>query len=348
VNRASGDKNQRLAAVVGGGAWGTALAIHLARQGTRVRLWLREAELVERIRERRDNPMYLPGIEIPDAVTPYGELASTVDGAEAVLVVVPSQFARAVYADLAQHLDPDVPVVVAAKGIEIDSLLLPLEVAAEVLGRKQPLAVLSGPSFAREVAQGLPTAVVVAAEDVELSLRLQELLASRDLRVYTNTDPIGVQLSGAIKNVMAIAVGVAEGLGLGTNARAALITRGLAEVTRLVLAQGGQAGSASGLAGLGDLVLTCTGDLSRNLGVGRALGRGSRLEDALAGSRSVAEGVRTARSARDLARRAGIEMPIVEEVYRMLYEDGSPQDGVERLLSRPLGPENSRAGGATE
>ena len=341
MSQEAGSNNERCVAVVGGGAWGTALAIHIARQGNSVRLWLREPELVQRMRERRDNPTYLPGVEIPGLVEPHGELRATVLGAEVVLVVVPSQFARQVYAELAPHLTAELPVVVAAKGVEVDSLLLPLDVVGEVLGADRPAAVLSGPSFAREVAQGLPTAVVVAARAPALSVRLQGLLASRDLRVYTNNDPIGVQLCGAIKNVMAIAVGVAEGLGLGTNARAALITRGLGEVTRLVVALGGQAATASGLAGLGDLVLTCTGDLSRNLGVGRELGRGSRLEDALAGSRSVAEGVRTARSARDLARRTGVEMPIVEEVYRILYEDGSPQDGVERLLSRPVGPETA-------
>jgi glycerol-3-phosphate dehydrogenase (NAD(P)+) len=327
--------------VVGGGAWGTALAIHIAKQGSPVRLWLREAELVQRMRERRDNPMYLPGVAIPEAVEPHGNLAETVVGTQVVLVVVPSQFARKVYSDLAPHLNPGLPVVVAAKGIEVNTLRLPLEVVSEVLGADRPSAVLSGPSFAREVARGLPTALVLASDTRALSLRLQDLLASRDLRVYTNDDPLGVQLCGAIKNVMAIAVGVVEGLGLGTNARAALITRGLGEVTRLVVALGGRAETASGLAGLGDLVLTCTGDLSRNLSVGRELGRGSRLEDVLAGSRSVAEGVRTARSARDLARRSAIEMPIVEEVYRMLYEDGSPQDGVERLLSRPVGPERA-------
>lgn len=341
LSQEPGSDKRRPVAVIGGGAWGTALAIHIARQATPVRLWLREADLVERMRERRDNPMYLPGVAIPGPVEPCGDPAATVLGAEVVLVVVPSQFARQVYADLASHLPPELPVVVAAKGIEVDTLRLPLEVLGEVLGRERPAAVLSGPSFAREVAQGLPTAVVVASEAPALSVRLQELLASRDLRVYTNDDPIGVQLCGAVKNVMAIAVGVAEGLGLGTNARAALITRGLGEITRLVVALGGQAATASGLAGLGDLVLTCTGDLSRNLRVGRELGRGSRLEDVLEGSRSVAEGVRTARSARDLARRTGIEMPIVEEVYRMLYEDGSPQDGVERLLSRPVGPERA-------
>ena len=335
---------ERLVAVIGGGAWGTALAIHIARQGTQVRLWLREEDLVERMHERRDNPMYLPGVAIPERVTPCGDLAATVLGAEAVLVVVPSQFARQVYAELAPHLPPELPVVVATKGIEVDTLLLPLDVVAEVLGESRPAAVLSGPSFAREVAEGLPTAMVVASKAPHLSLHLQGLLASRQVRVYTNDDPIGVQLCGAIKNVMAIAVGVADGLGLGTNARAALITRGLVEVTRLVVALGGQAGTASGLAGLGDLVLTCTGDLSRNLHVGRELGRGSRLEDVLAGSRSVAEGVRTARSARDLARSEGIEMPIVEGVYRILYEDGSPQDGLERLLKRPLGPESNTLG----
>jgi len=329
----------RSVAVIGGGAWGTALAIHTARQGHQVRLWLREAELVKRMIQRRDNPTYLPGISIPEEVTPCAALADATGGADLVVVAVPSQYAGGVYTDLAGHIDASTPIVVATKGIELDTLRLPLEVAERSLGPGCPLAILSGPSFAREVALGLPTAIVLASSDAEVARALQRLLASRELRIYTNPDPVGVQISGAIKNVMAIAVGVSDGLGLGTNARAALITRGLAEVTRLVVALGGQAATASGLAGLGDLVLTCTGDLSRNLRVGRHLGSGERLEDVLAQSRSVAEGVRTARSARDLARRTEVEMPIVEEVYRILYEDGSPQDGLARLLNRPLGPE---------
>jgi glycerol-3-phosphate dehydrogenase (NAD(P)+) len=326
----------QVTAVIGGGAWGSALAAHLARRGGAVRLWMREADLVTRMIERRDNPAYLPGVQMPDPVSPSGDLAWALAGAGLALAVVPSQFARGVYRAMAPHLPEAVPLVVAAKGIEEGTLALPLDVARDELGSDRPLAVLSGPSFAIEVAEGRPTAVVVASEDRGLAERLQGVLSSRELRIYTNLDPIGVQIAGALKNVMAIAIGIADSLEMGTNARAALMTRCLAEMSRLVIASGGTAGTASGLAGLGDLVLTCTGDLSRNRRVGRRLGRGERLEDILSGSRSVAEGVRTTRSARDMARRSGVEMPIVEEVYRILYEDGSPEEGLDRLLSRPL------------
>ncbi len=237
---------------------------------------------------------------------------------------------------MAPLLARDAAVIITTKGIEEGSLDLPLKVAAKELGGGHRLAVLSGPSFAREVALGRPTALVVAAENPELAAQLQRTISSRELRVYTNHDPLGVQVAGALKNVMAIAVGVADSLGLGTNARAALITRGLAEMSRLVLALGGASSTTAGLAGLGDLVLTCTGELSRNLRVGRRLGRGERLQDILSGSRSVAEGVRTTVAARALAGRAGVEMPIVQEVHRILHEDGRPQEGLDRLLSRPL------------
>lgn len=328
-------------AVIGGGAWGTALAVHLARNGRAVRLWIREEELVERMARRGDNPAYLPGVSIPQTVRPHGDLAGALEGIELAVSSVPSQFARAIYREAAPLLAPRVPLMVTTKGIEEETLALPLDVAAAELGAQRPLAVLSGPSFAAEVARGQPTAVVVASKDAELALWLQQVVASKMLRVYTNGDPLGVQLAGALKNVMAIAVGIVDSLDMGTNAVAALITRCLAEMSRLILALGGVATTTSGLAGMGDLVLTCTGDLSRNRRVGQRIGRGERLEDILSGSRSIAEGVRTARTARDMAHRAGVEMPIVEEVCRMLFEDGRPQDGVERLLRRPLSSEEA-------
>jgi len=327
-------------AVIGGGAWGTALAVHLARTGAAVRLWMREADLVARMRERHDNPAYLPGIRVPAQVTPFAEVAEALDeGVEFALTTVPSQFARGVCKEMAPAIDGSLPVLVACKGIEEETLALPLEVAAEEMGGPDRLAVISGPSFAQEVAQGRPTAVVIAASDPALAARLQQSVSSRELRIYTNQDPLGVQLAGALKNVMAIAVGIADSLSMGTNARAALITRGLAELSRLVLALGGNPGTAAGLAGMGDLVLTCTGELSRNLQVGRRLGQGERLQDILSSSRAVAEGVRTTRSIRALARREGVETPIVDEVYRILYRDGRVEEGLERLLSRPLRPE---------
>ena len=325
----------RRIAVIGGGAWGTALAIHLARRGDDVALWIREPDLVERMRQRRDNPLYLPGIPVPDNVSPEGDLDRAVERATLLLAALPAQHARSVYSRLTAA--EDVPLVVATKGIEERSLALPLEVARDALaGSERVRAVLSGPSFAREVAGGRPTAVVIATEPIERAQELQERLGSRRLRLYANDDPVGVQVAGALKNVIAIAAGVADSLEMGANAEAALITRGLAELARLGIALGGRADTFRGLAALGDLVLTCTGDLSRNRSVGQRLGRGERLQDVLAHSSSVAEGVATARSAWALARREGVEMPIVEEVHRILYEEGSPQDALTRLLDRPV------------
>jgi glycerol-3-phosphate dehydrogenase (NAD(P)+) len=327
-------------AVIGGGAWGSALAVHLAARGPRVRLWVREPDLVERIASRRDNPLYLPGVEFPPPIEPSGDVAASVAGAELVLAVVPSQFARGVYRELAPSLPAEVPVVVASKGIEERSLALPLEVAAQELGAARPLAVLSGPSFAAEVARGHPTALAVASEREDLAVDVQAALSSAALRLYTNPDPVGVQVAAALKNVIAIATGVADSLEMGANVRAALITRGLAEISRLGVRLGGRPATFAGLAGLGDLVLTCTGELSRNRQVGRRLGRGERLADILQRSPSVAEGVRTAQSARELARRHDVQMPIVEEVHRILYRDGSPADSLERLMGRPLTAED--------
>jgi len=295
-----------------------------------------EADLVDRMLEHRDNPVYLPGVRIPEAVRPTNDLAGVIAGASLVVAVVPTQFARSVYLEAAPHLDPGCPVVVANKGIEEESLDLPAQVAADVFGADQPSAVISGPSFAGEFARESPTTIVASSADADLARRLQGMLSGRNLRLYTNDDPVGVQLAGALKNVFAIAAGAVDGLGMGQNSLAAVMTRGLAEMTRLGLALGGKAETFSGLAGLGDLILTCTGELSRNRSVGAALGRGERLEDVLARTRSVAEGVRTTRSARDLARRAGVEMPIVTEVYRALFESGSLEDAVTRLMRRPL------------
>jgi len=323
-------------AVIGGGAWGSALAVHLAGCGFSVPLWVREPELVARILERRDNPLYLPGVPLAEAIEPHAEVRPCLDGAELILAVVPSQFARGVYREMAADLAPDVPVIVASKGIEEGTLALPLEVAGDELGRDRPLAVLSGPSFAAEVAAGHPTALAIASSSEELAAAVQRALSSRTLRLYTNTDPTGVQLAAALKNVIAIATGVADSLETGANVRAALITRGLAEISRLGSRLGGRAETFAGLAGLGDLVLTCTGELSRNRRVGLRLGRGERLQDILNRSPSVAEGVRTAVSARALGRRHAVETPIVDEVYRILYDDGAPLDSLNRLMGRPL------------
>jgi glycerol-3-phosphate dehydrogenase (NAD(P)+) len=322
--------------VVGGGAWGTALAIHLARLGLDVQLWMLETDLVERMLAHRDNPVYLPGVVVPQGVRPTDDLGAAVAHASVVVAVVPTQYARSVYVDMAPHLDPRCPVVVANKGIEEESLNLPTQVAADTFGGEHPSAVIAGPSFADEFARESPTTIVAASGDPDLARRIQDLFSGRNLRLYTNDDPVGVQLAGALKNVFAIAAGAVDGLGMGHNSLAAVMTRGLAEMTRLGMALGCKAETFSGLAGLGDLILTCTGNLSRNRAVGRSLGRGERLEDILARTRSVAEGVRTTRSARDLALRVGVEMPIVEEVHRALFEGGTLKDAVARLMARPL------------
>lgn len=334
---------QEPVAIVGGGAWGTALAVNLGRRGIPVRLWMYEDELVRRMLARRDNPVYLPGVEIPEAVVPTDEIATAVDGVALVLVAVPTPFARALYGRLRKSLSRRVPVVVATKGIEEDTLLLPTEVAAACLAPETPIAAMSGPSFAEEVAHGVPTAVVIAAADAGLAQTIQARLSGETLRLYTNPDVVGVQIAAALKNVVAIAAGIADALGFGHNTIAALITRGLAEIRRLGVARGATPETFSGLASLGDLVLTCTGGLSRNRQVGQAIGRGERLSDVVARMPHVAEGVRTARSARGLAERSGVQMPIVEEVYRILYEDGVPRDAVRRLMTRPLGSENRSA-----
>ncbi len=323
-------------AVIGGGAWGTALAISLSARGLRVRLWIREPELLSRMRERRDNPAHLPGIDVPTGVVPSGDLGEILDGVELAIVAVPSPFARRVYEAARPVVPAGLPLVLAMKGIEEATLALPMQVAADVIGGERPMAVLSGPSFAAEVARGLPTAIAAASASPAFARKVQDVLSGRGLRVYTNDDPVGVQLAGALKNVIAIAAGAADGLGMGHSAIAALITRGLGEIRRLGVAAGARAETFYGLAGMGDLVLTCTGDLSRNRHVGRALGRGERLRDVLAHMSGVAEGVRTASSASELARRHDVAMPIVDEVVRLLSDEGAARDAVARLLARPL------------
>jgi len=327
-------------AVVGGGAWGTALAIHLARLGRTVRLRVHDAELAQRMLASRHNPVYLPGVSFPEGVLPVHRLDEALEGARMVVAAVPSQFARQTYGEMAEALDSEAWLVLATKGIEENTLALPVQVVEDVLGREVKCAILSGPSFAQEVVLGMPTTAVVAARSQSLAGQAQEGISGGRLRLYTNRDVIGVQLAGALKNVIAIAAGILDGLGMGQNTLAALMTRGLAEMTRLGLAMGGSSSTFSGLAGMGDLVATCTGRLSRNRRVGQALGRGEGLPDVLARSRSVAEGVRTTRSARELGSRAGVEMPIVEEMYRILYEDSSPREAVARLMGRPLTAED--------
>ncbi|MFI5305994.1 MAG: NAD(P)H-dependent glycerol-3-phosphate dehydrogenase [Polyangiales bacterium] len=329
------------AAVLGAGSWGTALAKHLAQKGYATHLWARNPELADRIERTKQNPGYLAGIELPDALSVTSDLALALADAELVLVVVPSHGLRDLARRFAPLLQADALIVSATKGIENDSLMLMTQVLLAELGRatEPRLCALGGPSFAREVARGLPTAVSVASTDLETAQRAQALLASDRFRVYSTEDVIGVEVGGALKNVIAIAAGAADGLGFGHNARAGLITRGIAEIARLAIHLGANPQTLAGLSGMGDLVLTCTGDLSRNRSVGMELGRGRALTDVLGEMTMVAEGVRTAKSAFDLARRENVDMPITTEVYRALYEGKSPISAVESLLGRALRPE---------
>jgi glycerol-3-phosphate dehydrogenase (NAD(P)+) len=325
-------------AVIGAGAWGSALSILLARGGNQVRLWAREAEVVASINERRENTRFLPGVTIDASVQATGDAAEALAGSTLVVYVAPSHVLREVVRAGAPCVPGDAIVVVATKGLEPESLALMTDVVSGELPSAAVVAI-SGPSFAIEVARGQPTALVAASHSAEAAKTVQRTLSSPVFRVYTNDDVTGVELAGALKNVMAVATGIADGLELGLNTRAALITRGLAEMTRLGIALGARAETFFGLAGLGDLVLTCTGALSRNRTVGLEIGRGRALDDVIAGSESVAEGVRNTTNARALARRAGVEMPIVATVHRILFEGQSAQAGLEELMTRDLRPE---------
>lgn len=324
-------------AVIGAGAWGTTLAVVLGDRYPRVRLWVYEADLAESLGRTRENTPYLPGVPIPETVRPTASLAEALAGAALVLFVVPSHVLRGVVRSAAPLLPREALLVSATKGIEVESLATMTQVLAEELPpeRHGRLAVLSGPSFAAEVARRRPTAVVAAARDPGLAARLQQALSGGPLRVYAGTDPLGVELGGAVKNVIAIAAGVVDGLDLGLNARAALITRGLAEMTRLGLSMGAQAATFAGLAGMGDLILTATGDLSRNRQVGMALARGAHLEGILA-ARTVAEGVNSCRSLVRLAEREAVEMPICQAVHQLLFEGQDPRAAVVQLMTRDL------------
>lgn len=323
-------------AVIGAGSWGTTLANLLAKKGLDTILWVYEADLAERLAVTRVNDLFLAGVELDPRLAFTNDLTAAVGGCQVVVLVSPSQVMRRVVAQLRPRLQPDGLLVSAAKGIENDTLLLMSEVLEEVLGSAAAsrCAYLSGPSFAREVADELPTAVAVAAADGEVARTVQELFRTDYFRVYTNPDVVGVELGGALKNVIALAAGVSDGLGFGHNARAALINRGLVEMARLGAAKGAQAETFAGLAGMGDLVLTCTGDLSRNRSVGIELGRGRKLTEILGGMRMVAEGVKTTLSAYQLSQKLGVVMPITEQMYQILYNDKDPCQAVSELMLR--------------
>ncbi len=330
-------------AVIGAGAWGTALASHLARAGHRLLLWAYEEEVARAINQDHENPIFLPGYPLPPHLAATRRLERALAGASMVVMVVPSHVYRQVLTRAAPHLDPQAVLVSCSKGIEQDTGFTMCEVAADVLPKEfhRRLSCLSGPSFAKEVVVGAPTAVTVASRCPQTARRVQLAFATDRFRVYTSPDMVGVELGGAVKNPLAIAAGMVAGLGLGHNTLCALITRGLAEMNRLAQARGGQVVTLSGLAGLGDLVLTCTGEASRNRTVGFRLGRGESIDQITSSMRMVAEGVHNTKTVLALAREAGVEMPIVEAVYQVIYQGMEPMAALDRLMTRQLKAEHT-------
>jgi len=322
--------------VIGSGSFGTALANVLAVNCEEVRLWGREPTVVEAINTRHENPTYLPGIPISERVRATQDLEEALAGAEMVVLATPSHATREVLARAKAFLPRNVPIITVSKGIENETLLTMTELLEDCLPEDfHPyIAVLSGPSFAKELARRMPTVVTIASHWDKVAVRCQKALQTETFRSYTSTDVVGVQYGGALKNVIAIAAGMADGLGMGHNARAAIITRGLAEITRLAVRKGANPLTLSGLSGMGDLVLTCTGELSRNRHVGMELGKGRKLPDILGQMKEVAEGVKTARSARDLSLKTGVELPICQEVYLIAYEDKNAKKAVVDLMTR--------------
>jgi glycerol-3-phosphate dehydrogenase (NAD(P)+) len=333
-------------AILGAGSWGTALSVVLsrARKAHEISLWVRDAELAKTLAGQHENKMYLPGVRLPDVIGITHEMPVALEGAQIVVGAMPSLHAREIYSRALPWVTPEMAFVSATKGLEPATHLRMSVVLAQIMERargasaaaSQKIAVLSGPSFALEAARGEPTAVVLAAQDAGLASKLQEEFAGPSFRMYTNDDVLGVELAGAMKNVMAIAAGACQGLGLGSNPLAALITRGLAEMSRLAVALGARPETLSGLAGLGDLVLTCTGALSRNRHVGIELGKGKPLREIMANMRMIAEGVDTAAPLLALARENGVEMPITERVDAILHEGKSPKDAIREIMERPL------------
>ena len=325
-------------AVIGAGSWGTTLANLLAQKGYPVTLWCFEEDLAARMQQSHINDLYLPDIKLSKNLQTTSDLTAAVTEKQLLLFVTPSQVTRRVLEQTLPNLAPHALVVSASKGIENESLLLLSQVFEELLPQSmhRQLGFLSGPSFAKEVSSGMPTAVVAAAQELCVAEEIQKIFSTEVFRVYTHNDIIGVELGGAMKNVIALAAGVSDGLGFGHNTRAALITRGLAEMTRMGIKLGGAAETFSGLAGMGDLVLTCTGDLSRNRSVGIELGRGRSLDEILSGMQMVAEGVKTTLSAYQLAEKLGVEVPIIEQMYLILYQNKSPRQAVSDLMLRDL------------
>lgn len=328
-------------AVLGGGSWGTSLAKLLSENDHQTTMWVHNPEVCAVINEKRENTVYLPGFPLPPSLAVTSDLGAALEGADLVLYVSPSHVAREIMERARERMPAGVPVVSASKGVEEGTMKRMSEVIAEALGRPDVslVASLSGPSFAREVAGRMPTAVTGAAVSQDLADTVQKVFSAPTFRVYTSTDLVGVEVGGSVKNVIAIAAGVSDGLGFGSSTRAALITRGVAELSRLVTKLGGDARTVAGLSGVGDLVLTCTGDLSRNRSVGLRLGKGEKLADILRDMRMVAEGVKNSHTVCGLAHRAGVEMPIAEQIRQLLHEDKPARQVVGDLMSRQAKPE---------
>lgn len=324
--------------VIGGGSWGTALANLLAAKGVPTTIWAREDQVVSGINTARQNDVFLAGIVLSEALEATGDLPGALDGVEVIVNAVPTQFIREVFTPVASRIAADTLLVTVSKGIEVDTLMTPHGILSEVIGGSvaEGLVALSGPSFAREVGAGHPTAVVTASRNLDNAHRVQELFATPTFRVYASEDILSVELGGALKNVIAIAAGIVEGLRYGHNSTAALITRGIAEITRLGIALGGNPLTFAGLSGVGDLVLTCTGGLSRNRSVGVQLGRGRHIDEILAEMSMVAEGVKTTSAVKQLADSVGVEMPITDQLYRVLYEGKDPRTVARELMARDL------------
>lgn len=332
------DVNSTKIGVVGSGSWGTTLADLLGRKGFNVDLWAFESEVIKQIKELRENKLFLPGISLSSNIYPSNDLSRVVSGKDLVLIVVPSHFMRKTSHEIAGYVSKDTIIVSASKGIENKTYLTMSGVLKETLPEipEKHIVALSGPSFAREVASNVPTLVTVASKDKKTALFVQHIFATPLFRVYTNNDIIGVELGGSVKNVIAIASGMIDGLGFGLNTRAALITRGLTEIRRLGLKLGANPRTFTGLSGIGDLILTCTGELSRNYTVGKQLGKGKRLQDILSEMCMVAEGIKTAKSVYNLSRKIGVEMPISHEIYHILYDAASPKEALHKLMTRDL------------
>ncbi|MBF0413540.1 MAG: NAD(P)-dependent glycerol-3-phosphate dehydrogenase [Desulfamplus sp.] len=332
--------------VVGAGSWGTALANLLADKGYGVELWAYEPEVKQDILEYGENRLFLPGIKLSDNISPTNDLKSVISSNSIILIAVPSHTMRQIATSISKFISPNTIIITASKGIEDGTYLTMTGVIQESIPflNGERIVVLSGPSFAKEVGQKVPTAISVASKDIDIATRIQHIFATDYFRIYVNDDPIGLEIGGAVKNVIAIAAGFVDGMNLGLNTRAALIARGLVEIRRLGMKMGANPHTFSGLSGVGDLILTCTGDLSRNYTVGKQLGQGMTIEEVQDKRLTVAEGVRNTKSVYNLAKKLRIELPIINEVYKALYENSTPAHAIERLMTRKLGHETSELG----